>query len=75
MCEYANAALDGETGEFLQYSHLINSPKYKKEWFISAGNEVGRLAQGMPSRDIEGMDTLFFIKNSELPTDRWKDIT
>ncbi len=75
LCEYDNAILDGGTGALLQYRHLFNSPKYKKDCFISAGNEVGRLAQGMPSRDIKGMDTLFFIKKSELPTDRWKDIT
>ena len=75
LCEYANAVLDGETGELLQYRHLIKSPKYKKDWFISAGNEVGRLAQGMPSRDIKGTDTLFFIQKSEVPSDRWKDIT
>ncbi len=72
LCKYA---IDGETGELLQYRHLIKSPKYKKDWFISAGNEVGRLAQGMPSQDIKGTDTLFFIQKSELPTDRWKDVT
>jgi hypothetical protein len=49
LCEYANAGLDGETGELLQYMHLIKSTKYEKDWFISASNEVGRLAQGMPS--------------------------
>ena len=29
----------------------------------------------IPSKDIKGTDTLFFIKKSELPTDRWKDVT
>ncbi len=66
--------LDGETGELLQYGHLIKSPKYKKYWFISAGNEVERLVQGMPSRDIKGTDTLFFIQKSEVHTDRCKEI-
>mgnify|MGYP007089473653 CR=1 FL=1 len=75
LCEYANAVLDGETGELLQYRHLIKSPKYRNDWFISAGNEVGRLAQGMPSQEIKGTDTLFFIQKSKFPTDRWKDVT
>ena len=65
LCEYANAVLDGETGELMQYRHLINNPKYREDWFTSAGNEIGRLAQGMPSRGIEGTDTLVFIKKNE----------
>ena len=42
-------------------------------WFTSLANELGRLAQGI--RDIKGTDTVFFIPKSEIPQDRWKDIT
>ncbi|KAL7525744.1 hypothetical protein ACHAXR_001144 [Thalassiosira sp. AJA248-18] len=32
LCEYANAVLDGETGELLEYRHLIQRPKYHQVW-------------------------------------------
>jgi hypothetical protein len=35
---------------------------------------MGRLAQGMPGRN-SGTNTLFFIDRSEVPADRWKDVT
>ena len=50
MCEYANAILDGETGELLYYRHLIKRPKYKQIWGALFRNDIGRLAQGMPGR-------------------------
>ena len=58
LCNYANAVLDGKTGELLEYRHLIAHSKYKQAWGASFGNEIGRLAQGMPSR-VEGTDTMF----------------
>ena len=74
LCDYAAAVLDHETGEMLEYRHLIGRPKYKKEWGVSFGNEIGRLAQGMPGR-VEGTDTIHFIHKNQLPADRWKDVT
>ena len=71
--DYAKAVLDEETGELLEYRHLIKHPKYKKDWGISMGNEVGRLAQGMPGR-CAGTNTIYFIHKSEVPDDRWRDI-
>ena len=44
--------LDEKTGELLEYRHLIKRPKHKKTWGYSFGNEIGRLAQGMPGRNI-----------------------
>ena len=41
LCDYANAVLDGETGELLEYRHLIARPKYKQAWGASFGNEIG----------------------------------
>mgnify|MGYP006166622523 CR=1 FL=1 len=66
--------MDGETGELLEYRHLIQCPKYKDAWSISFGNEIGRLAQGMPGR-VEGTNTIFFIPKVSVSADRWKDVT
>ncbi len=69
LCDYANAVLDGKTGELLEYRHLIARPKYKQAWGASFGNEIGRLAQGMPGR-VKGTDTMFFVDKSRVPNDR-----
>ena len=73
LVDYASAVLDDETGELLEYRHLIQRPKYKKDWGFSFGNEIGRLAQGMPGRNT-GTNTIFFILKSEIPQERWKDV-
>jgi hypothetical protein len=72
--EHAGAILDDETGEMLEYRHLIKRPKYKAIWHNSFGNEIGRLAQGMPGR-VQGTNTIFFIDKKDVPQDRWKDVT
>ena len=72
-CDYDNAVLDGDTGKLLEYRHLIARPKYKQAWGASFGNEIGRLAQGMPGR-VEGTDTMFFVDKNKVPKDRWKDL-
>ena len=74
LCDFAAAVLDSETGEMLEYRHLIKRPKYKEAWGYSFGNEIGRLAQGMPGRNT-GTDTLFFITPDDIPKERWKDVT
>ena len=74
LCEYAEAVLDGATGELLEYRHLIKHPKYKDVWGHAFGDELGRLCQGMPGR-VEGTDTFFFIHKHEVPLDRRKDVT
>ena len=40
----ANAVLDGDYGELLEYWHLMKHPKYKAIWGESFGNKVGSLA-------------------------------
>ena len=50
----------------MEYRHLIGNPKYRKLWQSSYGDEIGRLAQGMPGR-VEGTDTIFFIKKKDVP--------
>ena len=74
LVDLAGAVLDAETGEMLEYRHLIQRPKYKKDWMYSFGNEIGRLAQGMPGRN-EGTNTIYFIHKNDVPDDRWKDVT
>ena len=40
-CEHANAVLDGELDELLEYQHLIQRPKYKYALSRSFGNDIG----------------------------------
>ena len=69
-----NAVLNNETGEMMEYRHLMANPKYKETWQKAYGKELGRLAQGMPGR-VEGTNTIYFINKNEIPQDRWKDVT
>ncbi len=73
LCEMANSVL-GEKGELLEYRHLISNPKTKEVWGHSYGNEIGRLAQGMPGRNM-GTNTIFFIRRDQVPRGRIKDTT
>ena len=74
LVDLAAAVLDEETGELLEYRHLIKKPKVKEQWGYSFGNEIGRLAQGMPGRNI-GTNTIYFINKGEIPNERWHEIT
>jgi len=57
LCDMANSVM-GENGELLEYRHLIANPKMRATWTHLCGNELGRLAQGMPGR-AKGTDTIF----------------
>ncbi len=59
LCEMVNSVL-GKHGELLEYWHLITNPKTRATWTHSYGNELRRLAQGMPGQ-AKGTDTIFFI--------------
>ena len=54
----------------------MKNPKYKEIWGNSSGNEVGRLAQGMPGRisKEKATNTMFFIAQDEIPPDRRRDV-
>ena len=65
FCEMANSVM-GENGELLEYRHLIANPKTRATWLHSYGNEIGRLAQGMPGRNT-GTNTIFFIRKDQVP--------
>ena len=73
LCEMANSVI-GDKGELLEYRHLIGNPNTKAVWAHSYGNEIGRLAQGMPGRN-KGTNTIFFIRRDQVPRDRMKDTT
>ena len=72
--EPINVVLDKDTGDLIDYRQLIGNPKYHEILGKSYGNELGRLAQGMPGR-VEGTNTLFFIGKEDLTTARWRDVT
>eukprot|EP00804_Cyclotella_cryptica_P006250 CCRYP_010108-RA/>CCRYP_010108-RA protein AED:0.40 eAED:0.40 QI:0/-1/0/1/-1/1/1/0/258 len=69
-----HAVLNDETGELMEYRHLIANPKYRDTWQNAYGKELGRLAQGLPGI-VKGTDTIAFIQQSHGPQDRWKDVT
>ena len=70
----ALAVLDKSTGKLLNYRQLLRHPVYQGDWTISSANEFGRLAQGVGGR-IRGTDTIRFIRKSDIPQDRRKDVT
>ena len=72
--EKAFPVLDPDTGQLLKYRQLLRHPKFKDAWNISAANEFGRLAQGIKGR-VKATDTIKFIRKSEIPLDRLKDVT
>ena len=72
--EVLAAVLNEETGKLMEYRHLIGNPKYRELWQSSYGETIGRLAQGM-SGQVEGTNTIFFIKKKDVPAHHWRDIT
>jgi len=46
----AHTVLDQETGELLEYRHLLKHPRFKEVWNRSAADEFSRLAQGIGGR-------------------------
>jgi hypothetical protein len=73
FCEMANSVI-GDNGELLEYHHLVSNHNTRSTWMHLCGNEIGRLAQGMPGRNT-GTNTIVFIKKNQVPQDRAKDVT
>ena len=71
----AMAVMDQETGKMMNYRQLIRNPKYKEVWSKSSANEFGRLANGIGGRIKNPTNTIKFIKESQVPKDRRKDVT
>ncbi len=61
-------------GELLEYRHLIANQITRATWQHLYGNEIGRLAQGMPGKNT-GTNTIIFIKKNQVPHNRTKDMT
>jgi hypothetical protein len=64
----ANAVIHPITGKEMEYMAVMKDPRLQPLWQRGFGNECGRLFQGI--RDIPGTDTCFFIKLTNIPTDR-----
>ena len=78
----ANAVLDSDSGEMLEHRQLLHhkDSKAQKIWTRSAADEFGRLFQGVSvgsnkGQRIEGTNAFFFIKHSQVPKHKIKDIT
>ena len=52
--ESANPVLDWDTGKLLEYRQLLRDPKHKEVWTKAGANELGRLAQGVHHKPIQG---------------------
>ncbi len=57
LCDLAYTVLDDETGDLLEYRHLMKHPKYKDVWTKSFGTEIRRLATST--------ETIFLIKKDQ----------
>jgi hypothetical protein len=68
------AVMDKDMGKLLIYRQLMNSPKYKKAWSLSAANNIGRLANGIGGCIKNSTNTIEFIFQHEVPGDCMKDI-
>jgi hypothetical protein len=53
------------TGDVLEYGHLMKMDKHKHIWAHGFTNEIGQLFQGI--RNVPGTDTYFFIPKSHVP--------
>jgi len=40
LCDYTDAVIDGETGEIMEYMHLLKNPKHCERWQKAFGREI-----------------------------------
>eukprot|EP00957_Ditylum_brightwellii_P114440 8724927-Ditylum_brightwellii.AAC.1 len=67
---FANAVVDKETSQSLEYWYLIQDPKYQKIWATSCANKFGRLTQGVGKRMPTGTNTIKFIPKNMIPNNK-----
>jgi hypothetical protein len=67
LCDFANAVIDDETGEIMEYRHLLKNPKHRERWQGSFSKEIQRLATTTK--------TIKFVMLNEIPKDQLKDET
>lgn len=68
--DFVGAVIDETTGREVPYRKLISTHKDSARWQIGACKEFGRLAQGFKKYGVEGTNTIFFKRPSELPQGR-----
>ncbi len=66
LCDWAISILDNETGDLLEYRHLLKNPKYKDMWIQSFSKETRQLATMTK--------TILFLTNPEILQAQRKDI-
>jgi len=71
----AMAVMDADTGKLLNYRQLTRSMKYREAWSISSANEFGRLANGIGGGIKNSTNTIEFIFQHVVPTERMKEVT
>ena len=69
-----NVVLDDDTGELMEYRHLMKKQKVSHPLRELLRQEIGRLAQGMPGQ-VTGTNKIFFVNKKGVPADRWRDVT
>ncbi len=67
LCNFAYAILDKDTGDLLEYCHLIKHPKYRNTWSQSFRKEIRQLATTT--------ETIIFINKHQIPMDHQGDVT
>jgi hypothetical protein len=68
------AVMYKDTGKLLNYRQLMNSPKYKKAWSLSAANKFRQLANGIGGHIKNPTNTIEFISEHKILADRRKDV-
>jgi len=71
----AMAVMDADMGKQLNYRQFTRSAKYREAWSLSSANEFGRLANDIGGRIKNPTNTIEFIFQHEVPTERMKDVT
>ena len=68
-----NTILDNDTGELMEYRHLMKKPNYCNLYGNSYAKDIGQPAQGMPGQ-VTGTNKFFSINKKNVPADRWRDV-
>ena len=71
----AMAVMDADRGKLLNYRQLMRSTKYREAWSLSSANEFGHLEKGIGGRIKNSTNTIEFIFQHDVPTERMKDVT
>jgi hypothetical protein len=69
------AVMDKDTGKLLNYRQLMNSPKYKKAWSLSAATKFGQLVNGIGGCIKNPTNTIEFIFQHKVLTDCINNVT